>query len=172
MLYNSNNEFKRLSQTAKRVGVLLVIGLMQTTFAVEYDGEKSFLIEIPYKVCTIAPLPEGAAKQGIVVITTEKAKELYDKEALFFDARSKTHYTKSHIKGAQPVVFDASKAEHTIISLPQNKARELVFYCYGETCANSYEAALAAREYGYKNVYWYSAGFDGWVKKKYPTEGK
>lgn len=166
----SNRQSKTMSAISRTIGIFLVIGMTQTVSAVDYEGEKSYLVEIPYKVCTIAPLPEDALKKGIVVISTQKAKALFDDDALFYDARRKTHFQKGHIKGAKEIVFDASKAQYTIIELPQNKSQTMVFYCYGETCANSYEAALAVKEFGYKNVYWYSAGYDGWAKKGYPID--
>ncbi len=166
----SNRQSKTMPAILHTIGILLMIGMTQTVLAVEYEGEKSYLVEIPYKVCTIAPLPEEALKKGIVIVTTQKAKALFDNDALFYDARRKAHFQKGHIKGAKEVIFDASKAQYTIIELPQNKSQAIVFYCYGETCANSYEAALAVKEFGYQNVYWYSAGYDGWAKNGYPVE--
>ena len=48
------------------------------------------------------------------------------------------------------------------------KIPNILFYCYGETCANSYEAALAVRKLGYKNVYWLLNGFGEWKEYKFP----
>ena len=44
-----------------------------------------------------------------------------------------------------------------------DKERKLVFYCQ-EECWMSWNAAKRALEYGYKSVYWYPEGTDGWVK--------
>lgn len=128
------------------------------------------LFEVPYKVCPVAPLPEEAKEKGVKVVYTEMAKKLFDEGAYFYDARRTPHFEEGHIPGARLVKFDVTKARYTVLHLPESKATPMVFYCYGETCANSYEAALAVREYGYKNVYWYSPGYSAWKEAGYPTE--
>lgn len=137
--------------------------------AVEYGGEKSFLYEIPFKACAVAPLPDEAKEKGIKVINTKEAKKLHDEGALFYDARDQELYQKGHIKDAKLVRFNQSKASYTIEGLPKNMTQVLVFYCYGESCAASYEAALGAKEFGFKEVYWYAAGYDGWSSKNHPV---
>jgi len=148
--------------------VLLSIGGM--LYAVEYGGERTYLSEIPYKVCPVAPLPKEAKEKGIIIASIDKAVTLYKEGAFFYDARRKAHYDEGHIKGAKPVLFDVSKASYTVLDLPKDDKTPLVFYCYGVTCANSYEAALAVKEYGYKNVYWFSVGYAAWQEKNQPTE--
>lgn len=138
--------------------------------AVEYDGEKSYLFETRYEVCVIPPQVDDAIAKGVKVIDLPKAKMLYDQKAYFYDAREKRHFLKSRIKDARPVYFDVSKAEYIVIELPKDKEEALVFYCYGETCANSYEAALAVRKLGYKNVNWFINGFNEWKEKGYPLD--
>lgn len=137
-------------------------------WGVEYGGEKTYLYEIPYKVCPVAPLPEDARKKGVKIVTTKEAAKLYKEGAFFYDARRKAHFEQGHVKGSYPVLFDVSKARYTVLTLPKDNTTAMVFYCYGETCANSYEAAVAVRDFGYKNVYWYSAGYAAWQKAKLP----
>lgn len=149
---------------------VIAFGLGQTLWAVEYGGEKSFLVEIPYKVCATAPLPKEAETKGIKPISAIKAKELFDDGAHFYDARRKAQYNLRHIEGALPVLFDLSKAEYTVLNLPKDSKTPVVFYCYGESCANSYEVALAVREHGYQNVYWFSGGYVAWERSGYPTQ--
>lgn len=149
---------------------LLTASIYYPLSGVEYDGEKSFLFETKYDICIVPPQVNDAIAKGVKVVNLKKAKELHDRNAYFYDAREKRHYMKSRIKGAKPVYFDVSKAEYIVIELPKDKAEPLVFYCYGETCANSYEAALAVRNLGYKNVYWFLNGFNEWQAKKYPVD--
>lgn len=151
--------------------ITLALLSLPALFAVEYGGEKSFLFETPYKVCVIPPQVDEAKSKGIKVVTAEEAKQLYDQDARFFDARDPRHYHKARIKGAYPVTFDQSKARWLAVELPKAKDEPIVFYCYGETCANSYEAALAVHENGYTNVYWFINGYGKWVDKGYPVEG-
>jgi PQQ-dependent catabolism-associated CXXCW motif protein len=48
-----------------------------------------------------------------------------------------------------------------------NKARPLVFYCLSR-CWMSWNAAKRAAQYGYRRVYWYPDGSDGWEKAGQP----
>ncbi|HLD23272.1 MAG TPA: rhodanese-like domain-containing protein [Sulfuricurvum sp.] len=148
----------------------LSILLATSLSGVEYDGEKSIIFETKYDVCIIPPQVSEATAKGIKVVDVVTAKKLYDQNSYFYDAREKRHYQKEHIKGAHPVYFDVSKAEFIVIQLPKDKDEKILFYCYGETCANSYEAALAVRKLGYTNVYWLLNGFSEWKSKKYPIE--
>ncbi len=138
--------------------------------AVEYDGEKSYLLETRYDVCIVPPQVNDAISKGVNVVDLKKAKTLHDQKAHFYDAREKRHFDKSRIRGAKPVYFDVSKAQYIVIELPRDKEEPLVFYCYGESCANSYEAALAVRKLGHKNVYWFLNGFNEWKTQNYPVD--
>ena len=144
--------------------------LLSPLNAVDYGGEKSYLLEAPYQVCVVPPQIDEAKAKGIKVIGVEEAKSLYDGGASFFDARAQRHYRKAHITGANHVLFDASKAQYVAVELPKAKDAPIVFYCYGESCANSYEAALAVRQNGYTNVYWFLNGFGEWQANRYPVQ--
>lgn len=148
----------------------LIAASFQPLSGVEYDGEKSYLLETKYDICIVPPQVNDAIAKGVMVIDLKKAKALHDQKAYFYDAREKRHFQKSRVKGARPVHFELSKAEYMVIELPKEKEQPLVFYCYGESCANSYEAALAVRKLGYKNVYWFLNGFNEWKEKGYPLD--
>jgi PQQ-dependent catabolism-associated CXXCW motif protein len=49
-----------------------------------------------------------------------------------------------------------------------NRNRGLVFYCLRD-CWMSWNAAKRAISYGYRRVYWYPDGTDGWVAAALPT---
>ena len=156
----------------RQLSILFLTGLLSSDalYGVDYDGEKSIIFETAYDVCIIPPQIDEATAKGVKVVDVTKAKALYDQKALFFDAREKRHFAKEHVKGAFPVYFDVSKAEYIVIQLPQDKKQPLLFYCYGESCANSYEAALAVRKLGYQNVYWFLNGFGEWKERGYPIQ--
>jgi PQQ-dependent catabolism-associated CXXCW motif protein len=46
--------------------------------------------------------------------------------------------------------------------------RPVVFYCH-EKCWLSWNGAKRAIGYGYRNVYWFPDGIEGWRKSKLPT---
>ena len=150
--------------------IALTLAAVPSLTAVEYGGEKSFLFEAPYKVCVIPPQVDEAKAKGIKVVNAKEAKALYDKGASFFDARDPRHYNKARIKGAYLVKFDQTMAKWQALELPKAKDDPVVFYCYGESCANSYEAALALHEQGYTNVYWFINGYGKWADKGYPVD--
>jgi PQQ-dependent catabolism-associated CXXCW motif protein len=50
-----------------------------------------------------------------------------------------------------------------------DKQRRVVFYCLAD-CWMSWNAAKRAIEYGYRQVYWYRDGTDGWASLGLPTE--
>lgn len=149
--------------------IAVILG-MSPLCGVEYEGEKSYMLEMKYDICLVSPLKKEIAEKGIKVISAKQAKALHDRQAHFYDAREKRHYNKQHIKGAKLIDFDRSKAEYMTINLPKDKDEALVFYCYGESCASSYEAASAVKKQGYKNVYWMINGFTQWKAKGYPLE--
>jgi len=153
-----------------RFALTVFVLLNASLWSVEYGGEKSDLLETRYQVCVVPPQVDEAAAKGITVVSVEEAKALYDDNARFFDARSPRHYSQARIKGAYPVVFDQSKADYIAVQLPRDKDAPVVFYCYGESCAASYEAALAVRGQGYTRVYWLLNGFGGWEARRYPVE--
>jgi len=47
-------------------------------------------------------------------------------------------------------------------------SRRLVIYCH-EKCWLSWNAAKRAISYGYRNVYWFSEGVEGWKAAGFPT---
>lgn len=51
-----------------------------------------------------------------------------------------------------------------------DQSRPLVFYCAGNHCWMSYNAALRAINLGYRNVIWYRGGLDAWTQAGLPTQ--
>jgi PQQ-dependent catabolism-associated CXXCW motif protein len=52
----------------------------------------------------------------------------------------------------------------------QDADRELVFFCQGAQCWESYNAALRAIQLGYRNVLWYRGGLQSWSAAKLPLQ--
>ncbi len=62
--------------------------------------------------------------------------------------------------------FDANLRAYT----GDDKSRPLLFYCTAD-CWMSWNSALRAqRELGYRNVYWYPYGIDGWKEQDFDLE--
>lgn len=81
--------------------------------------------------------------------------------ALFIDSRPKARrYDVGHIPGA--INIPDTQFEKMSHLLPQDKARELIFYCQGPTCDLSAKSALKAEKLGYTNVKVYQGGMPDW----------
>ena len=50
-----------------------------------------------------------------------------------------------------------------------NLDRQLVFFCYGAECWESYNAALRAINIGFHNVLWYRGGLESWKDAELPS---
>lgn len=136
-------------------------------------------------VAFTASLPAAAVEEtpmsipGGTYVDAAKAKALYDKGALFVDARVAGEYADKHIKGAVSVVYKEThkkvstvdpKDSFDLKKLPADKGKVMVFYCNGSPCWRGYKAAAAAIGAGYKGVHWLRDGLPAWEAKGYPTE--
>lgn len=116
---------------------------------------------------------------GGAMVSTDQAKQHFDKGVKFIDTRVAAEYAEKHIKGAANVVYKekfgkTSKvdAEDTfdLEKLPADKSTPMVFYCNGSPCWKGYKGAAVAIKAGYKNVSWYRDGIPAWTAKSFPTE--
>lgn len=81
--------------------------------------------------------------------------------ALFIDSRPKARrYDTGHIPGA--INIPDTQFEKMSHLLPQDKGRELIFYCQGPTCDLSAKSAFKAEKLGYTNIKVYEAGIPDW----------
>ncbi|GAC1345772.1 MAG: hypothetical protein NVSMB23_22360 [Myxococcales bacterium] len=75
------------------------------------------------------PARAAKAKDGFTELTVDQVQALLAKgEATVFDNNSQERWKQSHVPGARWVAFDAVQAK----DLPQDKDRQLVFYCANE----------------------------------------
>ena len=131
----------------------------------------------------IVPSANVAAKKGVRVVSVEEAKKMWDRGAIFVDARKKSEYFERHIKGAVSAPYkekggnknrkanwDSSKEKWNDSKVKKYKNQDIVIYCNGIRCWKSYKASVVAVERGYKKVYWLRDGIKAWIEKGYPTE--
>jgi PQQ-dependent catabolism-associated CXXCW motif protein len=70
--------------------------------------------------------------------------------------------------GEVPPSTDAFFRDRLAAATGGDKARRIVVYCH-ETCWLSWNAARRAIRYGYRNVYWFRDGIEGWRAAGLPT---
>jgi PQQ-dependent catabolism-associated CXXCW motif protein len=70
--------------------------------------------------------------------------------------------------GEPPVAVDKFYRERLAQATGNDLGRTVVLYCH-EKCWLSWNGAKRAIQYGYRNVYWFPDGIEGWRKAKQPT---
>ncbi len=129
-----------------------------------------------------APLPAPAVPAGsdfaphpdkpFVEITPGQAKALFDRGALFIDARRSAAYREGHIRGARSISIWESDADEKIKQLVdegRDAKAPIVAYCSGGDCEDSHELAQKLWGVTFDNVYVYRDGFPDWQKRGWPV---
>lgn len=107
---------------------------------------------------------------GAVNVTAEKLVEMVtsNTQLVVVDARRQEEFDKGHIEGA----INLLDTDMTRASLARHVPRTdtpLLFYCNGERCLRSSNAAKLALEWGYRKVYWFRGGWTEWRNKNLPV---
>ena len=116
-------------------------------------------------------------KEGFVEpqnIKLDFAKLLYDKKALFFDARKPEDYNVGHVKGAISVPYEEfhkkPKQEKIEMLKGYNKSGIIVCYCIGGDCEMSIDLAYDIAKLGFTSMNIYLGGYKEWENAGYPVE--
>jgi len=70
--------------------------------------------------------------------------------------------------GAPPPALDEYFRKRLAAATGNDLSRRVVLYCH-ERCWLSWNGAKRAIQYGYRNVYWFPDGIEGWRKARQPT---
>jgi rhodanese-related sulfurtransferase len=114
-----------------------------------------------------AEAPESVS--GAKTISTTEAKKLFDQSALFIDVRGPSRYTEGHIASAVHLDLEDAFTRTALLQLAEPET-PVVLYCDGEECGRSAVAAKGAVGWGFKKIYYFRAGYPGWVRAGYPIE--
>ena len=99
-------------------------------------------------------------EETIVKSAMEKVKESEGREIHFVLVDSKT--------GEE--YMPRTKILELMKYLPQDRDREVIFYCRRSSCTRSPLAARWTVALGYRNVWRYEGGWEEWSEKKLPVE--
>ena len=105
--------------------------------------------------------------QGIVEISLEIAKDLFEKDILFIDARAEEYYLEGHIPGA--ICNDDFDQLITNIDNRIINNDFFVVYCSDDDCGSSEELAYQLFEQGYLNIYLFKGGWKQWTENSLPS---
>jgi rhodanese-related sulfurtransferase len=107
-------------------------------------------------------------------ITVELAKNLFDRNALFVDARTKEEYDSVNVKGSINLPYEEfrskSPGEKNEIMKKYNKDGIIVVYCKGGKCEVSIDLAYEIARLGFTSVSIYRGGILEWKEKGFPTQ--
>ena len=107
---------------------------------------------------------------GAKTVTAEELIELAgDMDLVIVDARSQGDYDKGHLPEVVRIKNTDVTADTLAAAIP-TKESPVAFYCNGETCPRSADAATKAAAEGYSNLYWFRGGIEEWKTKGYPLE--
>ncbi len=110
------------------------------------------------------PKSEAAA---IPEISVEDADKALQSGALALDANSESTRKKN---GTVPdAVILTSSSKYDLAQLPEDKSKDLIFYCSNTKCTASDAAAERAASNGYASVHIMREGIKGWKDAGKPT---
>ena len=104
----------------------------------------------------------------LLTISLDQAKEFYEKNALFLDARDEVYFNKGHIKGALKNIFFMELIFN--IESIQPKEAPLVVYCGDPGRGDSEDLAYNLQEAGFTKLYVFKGGWLEWSAANYPNE--
>ena len=104
----------------------------------------------------------------LVAISLEQAKNLFEQDILFVDARDEGYYDAGHIQGALKNAFMMELIFN--IEERQNKSDALVVYCGDPGCGDSEDLAYNLQDSGFTKIYVFKGGWLEWSKAGYPSE--
>lgn len=108
---------------------------------------------------------------GTVLVNAEQTVDLilaYPMLAVI-DSRHADEFAKGHIEGAINLL-DTHTTAKTLAQFVHGKDIPVLFYCNGERCLRSSNAARIAVDLGYKKVYWFRGGWKEWTDKQMPVK--
>ncbi len=118
---------------------------------------------------TATPTAEDAEKAEVAIpeVTVDEAEKALQAGAMAVDANSETTREKN---GTVPdAIILTSSSKYDLAQLPEDKSKDLIFYCSNTRCTASDAAAERAMEHGYQNVHIMREGIKGWKDAGKPT---
>lgn len=102
-------------------------------------------------------------------ITIDEARNLFDQQATFFDARKLEPYKLGHVRGAWRLELSDFGAGDPPFLAMIPRSSVLVVYCSGGHCDESEAVARMLTGSGYKSTYVMHDGIPGWTNLGHPV---
>ena len=115
-----------------------------------------------------APNEAPAVKAEIPEISIDDASKALESGAIAVDANSASTREKN---GTVPdAIILTSSYKYDLAQLPEDKSKDLIFYCSNTNCTASDAAAERASSNGYEKVSIMREGIKGWKQAGKPTK--
>ncbi len=107
----------------------------------------------------------------IKLLNTGEVLKIYkNQNTLIIDARDRISYSEGHIKGSINIPYDEFELYPEFFLNLFGKDKQLVIYCEGGYCEQSFIVAEGLLKKGLKNISVYIDGYPDWEKKGLPHE--
>ena len=135
---------------------------------------KKLLLSLLLIFATTAQADKPVAPEKIDGATNLMAEQvvsliLNTPELVIIDARKQEEFAKGHIENAISLL-DTTMSKPALAQLVSSLNTPVLFYCNGERCMRSTNAAKKATSWGYTQVYWFRGGWVEWRQKNLPVE--
>ncbi|MCK5284743.1 MAG: rhodanese-like domain-containing protein [Alphaproteobacteria bacterium] len=141
--------------------------------AISITSFTSYAIDLDARYCNDDYIsPEEV--DGVELVDTVKAYELWENRAVFIDTRSETAFESGRIPGAVHLPYEPGKENQPLTeeSLAEVAAKDeaVVCYCNGIKCDRAPWCAALALEWGWTDVYYYRTGVPAWAEAGHDVE--
>ena len=122
------------------------------------------------KIENIEQINEKLANPIIREISIDIAKDLFDQNMLFVDARTEEYYKEGHI----PKAVCNDNLDLLITKMEKHISIDdgFIVYCSDDDCGSSEELAYSLQEQGFSNIYVFKGGWKQWIDNNLPMESK
>jgi len=122
------------------------------------------------KVDNINQIKEKISTSIIREIDVDIAKNLFENNILFIDARAEEYYKEGHI----PSALCNDDIEKLINEIEKQISFDdgFVVYCSDDDCGSSEELAISLQEQGFMNIFLFKGGWKEWKKNNLPVNRK
>ena len=117
-------------------------------------------------ISNLENLQTESSEPTITGIDIKIAKELFDKNVLFIDARAEEFYNDGHIPNAI-----CSDDFDSLVEQLEKKIEideQFVVYCSDSDCGSSEDLSYEFQSLGYSNILLFKGGWQEWVDADYP----
>jgi len=106
---------------------------------------------------------------GATTVSTQEAKQLFDRGITFIDVRSNRDWEAGRIPGAIHIELKHELTDESLGAVVR-KDQPVVLYCNSIGCMRSSHASQKAVSWGYTKVYYYRLGFPDWKRAGYAIQ--